>query len=332
MILPIAGFTPSLAGEIAVVRLDLTEAGLDELGDALRVLSVDSGARAAVVTIEQSTLTSVLVPGALGICLDALERTPIPTIAAIRSTTLSSELVLAVAADLAVIDEGAELAVTGGLPGSGVDERLVTALARRIGSGAAAEMTLLGRAVSAERARDLGLACEVAAAGQALDRAEAIARSLAQIDPAPLNRAVSALRGSGDELRLRQLEDQHEILELLHRYCHDLDFGLLDDLSELWLDDGELHWPGQPPHVGHEAILAAAGRLPAGQQLHLGIDPLIVIDGDDARVTSYFVRVAEVDGRPATASFGRYRDELRRDVDGHWRFARRHTERMPFDA
>jgi hypothetical protein len=332
MILPIAGFTSSIAGEVAILRLDLTEAGLDELGDALGALGPDAGARAAVLTIEQSTLTSVLVPGALGVCLDALERATIPTIAAIQSTTLSSELVLAVACDLAVIDEEAELAMTGGLPGSGIEERLVTALARRIGSGAAAEMTLLGRAVSAERARDLGLACEVAAAGQALARAEAIAQSLAQIDRKPLTRALSALRAGGHEDRLRHLEDEHEILALLHRYCHDLDFGLLDDLRDLWLDDGALHWPGQPPHVGHEAILAAAGRLPAGQQLHLGIDPLIVIDGDAARVTSYFVRIAEVDGRPTTASFGRYRDELRRDVDGRWRFARRHTERMPFDA
>jgi hypothetical protein len=313
------------------VRLDLTEAGLAELGDALGALRIESAARAAVLTIDQRTLTSVLMEGALGICLDALERATIPTVAAIRSTTLSSELVLAVACDLAVIEEDAELAMTGGLPGCDMDERLVAALVHRVGSGAAAEMTLLGRAISAGRARDLGLACEVVAAGQALARAEAIARSLAQVEREPLRRALSGLRDGGREARLRRLEDEHEILTLLHRYCHDLDFGLLDDLRKLWLADGALHWPGQDPHVGHDAIVAAAQRLPVGKQLHLGIDPLIVIADDEAQVTSYFVRIAEIDGRPTTASYGRYRDELRRDVDGRWRFAVRHTERMPFD-
>jgi ketosteroid isomerase-like protein len=90
-----------------------------------------------------------------------------------------------------------------------------------------------------------------------------------------------------------------------------------------------LDWPYNDPLVGRQAIREAFRRhthAPLEWHKHLLFEPLVDIDGDRARVTSYYMRMDRYDDGPHARSFGRYLDELVRCSDGRWRFAHRVTE------
>jgi methylglutaconyl-CoA hydratase len=93
--------------------------------------------------------------------IDAWARLPKPTICAMNGSAYGGGLELALACDLRVVVEGAELGLTevrlGIMPGAGGTQRLP----RLIGVAAAKELILLGRRVGAARALALGLVLDV---------------------------------------------------------------------------------------------------------------------------------------------------------------------------
>lgn len=107
---------------------------------------------------------------------DAIERTDVPTIAAVRGAAMGGGLELALACDLRVVEPGARLALPevnkGILPGAGGTQRLK----RCVGYASAMELLLTGREVSGSEAFQLGIAHRLS--DNALDGALALADEL----------------------------------------------------------------------------------------------------------------------------------------------------------
>jgi enoyl-CoA hydratase/carnithine racemase len=125
--------------------------------------------------------------------LRRLERLPKPSVAAVNGIAFGGGLELALACDLRVVDEGARLGVPeiklGLLPGAGGTQRLP----RIVAPAVAMQMLMTGDPVDAAEAHRIGLANEVAPAGTAVERALAVARTLAARAPLALA-AVKRLR------------------------------------------------------------------------------------------------------------------------------------------
>lgn len=134
---------------------------------------------------------------------------------------------------------------------------------------------------------------------------------------------------AGIEERLRALEDRSAILDTLYSYGHALDYGDEERWLSLWDEGAELYWPRIGLIRGRDAFVAAfRGHTHAPEKFHKHFlaAPLIRVDGDTARVESYFARM-DVDGDETFVyTFGRYCDVLVRGDDGRWRFGSRRPE------
>jgi hypothetical protein len=131
---------------------------------------------------------------------------------------------------------------------------------------------------------------------------------------------------------MRETElDERAILRVLYAYCHAIDYGEEARWVGLFTSDGIFHVDlprGLPPiHCAGKpelaAFVAAHPRAPAALHKHLLLNPLIELQGDEARVASYFQLLLDIDGTPQTYCFGRYLDQLVRSTDGAWRFKER---------
>lgn len=131
------------------------------------------------------------------------------------------------------------------------------------------------------------------------------------------------------EARLRRLEDERAILDVLHAYGHSIDYGDRALWIDCWTEDAALIWP-HATYTGHTEIGAAFdahSHAPEKFHKHFMVEPRIHVDGDSATVDSYFTRLDAGPDGPFVRSMGRYRDRLVRCADGRWRFAERLTER-----
>jgi len=134
------------------------------------------------------------------------------------------------------------------------------------------------------------------------------------------------------EKRLRAIEDEREIRDLVIRYAQLLDARDHRGYAALFAREGR--WTGQMGDVvGPAAIeamlLEAFGPTPAGfrntADFHIMSNILVEVDGDRARAESrlvYFVRGEGSPPAPMPCRAGRYHDELVRE-EGKWRFAHR---------
>jgi len=124
-----------------------------------------------------------------------------PIIAAIRGYALGGGLELALACDMRIAAEDAQLGLTeinlAIIPGGGGTQRLP----RLVGRGKALEMILTGARVSASEALRIGLVERVVAAAELMPAAQALARSIADTAPIALRYAKEAVV-SGLELPL----------------------------------------------------------------------------------------------------------------------------------
>ncbi|MGH9315948.1 MAG: enoyl-CoA hydratase/isomerase family protein [Thermoanaerobaculia bacterium] len=127
--------------------------------------------------------------------LRALERLPIPSIAAINGYAYGGGLELALACTLRVASENARMGLPetslGILPGYGGTQRL----ARLVGQAKAFELVLTAeKAVTAQEALRIGLVNRVVPAGQALPAALELARAISRNGPAACRYAREAIR------------------------------------------------------------------------------------------------------------------------------------------
>lgn len=132
------------------------------------------------------------------------------------------------------------------------------------------------------------------------------------------------------EDRIRQLEDERDIRNLLVEYGRLLDALDYHGYAQLFASDGE--WIGGLGHArGPEAIEAmlidGLGLAPAGfvnnDSLHLMTNFQIRVAGDRATAVSKLLyMVKDAGGAPSPARAGNYLDELIRE-DGRWKFLRR---------
>jgi len=123
-----------------------------------------------------------------------------PVIAAINGTCLGGGCELAMACDIRVADERAQLGQPevslGIIPGAGGTHNL----ARLVGEGAAKRLLFTGERISAAQALAIGLVDEIAPPGETLARALEIAARIASNAPlavAAAKRAVNGARGLG---------------------------------------------------------------------------------------------------------------------------------------
>lgn len=127
-----------------------------------------------------------------------LGRLPVPTIAAIQADALGGGLELALCCDLRVADERAKLGLPevrlGVMPGSGGTQRLP----RIVGPARAKEMILMGELLDANQAAAIGLVNRVAAAGEAMDVARAMAETIASRGPIAVREAKRVIDIAGD--------------------------------------------------------------------------------------------------------------------------------------
>lgn len=132
----------------------------------------------------------------MGDALLALERLPVPVIAAMNGYALGGGSEIALACDLRVVDETVKfglvqvrMALT---PGWGAGQRLL----RTVGYARALDIMLHGHALTAHDLLALGLATRVAPAGQALAAAQTLAATIAALPP-DVVRAMKALLQAG---------------------------------------------------------------------------------------------------------------------------------------
>ncbi len=150
--------------------------------------------------------------------------------------------------------------------------------------------------------------------------------------------------------RLRRLEDERDIRDLLVRYCASIDYGDEAAWVDCFTEDGRFevrfHAPGKaiplasdgeaPPdratcQSGRDqlaAFIAGHSRPPAAFHKHVVLNIAIELgtNPDEAQARSVSVRVDDVDDRREIYAFGRCVDTLKRCADGKWRFRTRVVE------
>ncbi len=123
----------------------------------------------------------------------AMDRCPQPIIAAIRGFALGGGLELALACDIRLASDDAQLGLTevnlAIIPGGGGTQRLP----RLVGRGKALEMILTGTRISASEALAIGLVERVVPAAEVLAQAQTLARTLADKAPVALRYAKEAV-------------------------------------------------------------------------------------------------------------------------------------------
>jgi enoyl-CoA hydratase/carnithine racemase len=115
-----------------------------------------------------------------GQMIRAIRDCPIPVIAAVNGIAAGAGSVVALASDFRILSQDASFAFLFTRVGlSGADMGAAYLLPRIVGLGRATELLMLGDRVDAERALQIGLATDVVAPEQLMERAQALAERLA---------------------------------------------------------------------------------------------------------------------------------------------------------
>jgi enoyl-CoA hydratase/carnithine racemase len=129
----------------------------------------------------------------------AIDRLPVPVVAAIDGVAFGGGLELALACDFRVASRGAQVGLTETslaiIPGAGGTQRLV----RAIGGARAKELIVFGRRLSAAQAHAIGLVSELAGEGEgALDAAIRYVTPLLDAAPIAIAAALDAVDAASD--------------------------------------------------------------------------------------------------------------------------------------
>jgi enoyl-CoA hydratase len=144
-----------------------------------------------------------------------LDRSPVPTIAAVNGYALGGGCEVALACDIRIAAENATFGFPevglGILPGMGGTQRLP----RLIGPALAKELVFTGRRVSAGEAREIGLVNRVVAEGEALNAAREMAAEISTNGPLAVRHAKAAANRSLDVDLVSGLEFEADQFALL---------------------------------------------------------------------------------------------------------------------
>lgn len=113
------------------------------------------------------------------------------------------------------------------------------------------------------------------------------------------------------------------IQSLKYRYCHTVDDGRYEEWASLFADGARLNLEGMTDIEGRAEIRAFGKEVLAPQYestAHMATNPVIAVNGDDARGQWYFLLVSVLPDETVELSQGRYEEAYVR-VDGEWRFA-----------
>jgi enoyl-CoA hydratase len=195
---------------------------LDALGEAARAIEASRETRAAILYGEGKAFCAggdIATWGDLPALemwrdwtraghrvFEALARLRVPLIAALTGHAFGGGLELAAVADVRIAERGIKL----GLPESGLGmapgwsgtQRLV----RRFGASVVRRMALAGAMFSAEESLALGLVDEVAAKGEGLARAEALAADIAKRGPLAVQMVKAMINAAEGEDRDAPIE------------------------------------------------------------------------------------------------------------------------------
>jgi len=145
--------------------------------------------------------------GEINMLMNLVAAFPRPVLAAVNGVAFGGGLELALAADIRIAADSAEMGLTetrlGIIPGAGGTQRL----ARIAGVAVAKELILTGRRIGAARARELGIVSEVVSAAELSAAAGRWAAELAAAAPLALGAAKRAI----DEGLAQRLADGLEI-------------------------------------------------------------------------------------------------------------------------
>ncbi|MFJ7825366.1 enoyl-CoA hydratase/isomerase family protein [Psychrobacillus sp. NPDC096623] len=212
---------------------------ITQLEDAISKITEDSSVRTVVITgagekafVAGAEISEFLECDALSgeelvrkgqQVFKTLESLPIPVIAAINGYALGAGLELALACDIRIIEEQAQVGLPetglGLIPGYGGTQRL----ARLVGIGHAKELIFSGRYIKADEALKLGVVEKVVATGTSMESALAMAEIFKRKAPLAIGAAKKAIQ-EGIDLPLK------EAIEIEISYCGKL-FGS-EDLQE----------------------------------------------------------------------------------------------------
>jgi enoyl-CoA hydratase len=185
----------------------LNEQLLVELGAALRELDDDPTCRCIVITGNEKAFAAgadikQAFVGATPVTMlqqdltakwEVIRRIKTPIVAAVSGFALGGGCELAMTCDIIVASETAKFGQPeinlGIMPGAGGTQRLT----RAVGKWVANEIILTGRFISAQEAKDIGLAAHVYPAATWLDDAKALARTIAEKAPVAARLATEAV-------------------------------------------------------------------------------------------------------------------------------------------
>ncbi len=124
------------------------------------------------------------------------------------------------------------------------------------------------------------------------------------------------------------MADELAIRGVLARYCQHCDDGDFDALIGLFAPDGSFAYGGRVVS-GRDALREYFEQVqaPSRRGKHLTTNAIVQLRGDRAVVSSDWVFLVLVDGRPTPRLAGRYRDEVVH-VDGTWQIERRDVTPM----
>lgn len=170
----------------AVEELALSDSRVVIVCGDERAFSAGEDVRGMAGLTQAGTRKFRAVARAIHASFDLIEAIEIPFIAAIEGVAAGGGMELALSCDFRVLGRNARMGLpesnVGLIPGSGGCSRLT----RCVGPARAKEVVMLEGVMKAERANELGLVTRLVDAGQALDAAMALARTLAAKAPLAL--------------------------------------------------------------------------------------------------------------------------------------------------
>jgi 2-(1,2-epoxy-1,2-dihydrophenyl)acetyl-CoA isomerase len=229
--------TQSISDGVASIRLTRGEAGnaidpawVSEFGEVVAAVAAADAVRSVLISADGRAFTvggdlkhfasrledldralAEMVP-AYHAALGTLAALSVPVVAALQGPIAGGGLGLAFCADIVLITPAVRF-VSGfallGLSGDGAGSWF---LPRLIGARRAAEMTLLGREVSADEAVNWGLATRIVEADALEEEAEAVARALADGPPAAFTHMKRLLRASATSTLNEQLAAESDAM------------------------------------------------------------------------------------------------------------------------